>query len=538
MSHIPPEAQASHIAVVGTTGSGKTYTGIGLVGGFLEAGKRVCIIDPTGVWWGLRSSADGNGPGFPVVIFGGEHADVAIAETSGAAVAQLIASRNLPAIIDLSEMLQDAQIKFVLDFAMTIYAANKMPLHLVIDEADEFAPQNPMAEAKRVLHHVQRIARRGRVKGFRLLLITQRPAVLHKNVLSQAQTLVVMKLTAPQDRAAIGAWIEGQADAAKGKEVLDSLPQLNTGEGWVWAPAQDALMRTQFPKNRTFDSSRSPEDGEIIETPSTLADVDVTAIRESIAPPASDEDASPSRGKRTRGAAASPEELAAAEQRGYERGRGAGRAEGYNTALEHARTAVGGLIPMQTEDSSEANRRVDEMRNSAIRGTDPAPAPRATAGKGDGTITDKAQRTFLTVLAQHKRRLTRNQIAIFAGYSSKSSHVDNTISRLRVLGYVVGGRDGIEITADGRKALGKYEPLPTGRELQAYWIRELDGAGAKFLTIICAAHPRAMTRDQVAEKAGYSTSSSHVDNTLSSLRTRGLITGGRDALKASEELFG
>jgi len=36
--------------------------------------------------------------------------------------------------------------------------------------------------------------------------------VLHKDVLSQADILIAMKLTASQDRDAIGAWIEGQAD--------------------------------------------------------------------------------------------------------------------------------------------------------------------------------------------------------------------------------------------------------------------------------------------------------------------------------------
>jgi hypothetical protein len=34
----------------------------------------------------------------------------------------------------------------------------------------------------------------------------------HKDVLSQADILIAMKLTASQDRDAIGAWIEGQAD--------------------------------------------------------------------------------------------------------------------------------------------------------------------------------------------------------------------------------------------------------------------------------------------------------------------------------------
>jgi hypothetical protein len=33
--------------------------------------------------------------------------------------------------------------------------------------------------------------------------------VLHKDVLSQADILVSMKLTSSQDRAAVGRWIEG-----------------------------------------------------------------------------------------------------------------------------------------------------------------------------------------------------------------------------------------------------------------------------------------------------------------------------------------
>ena len=53
-----------------------------------------------------------------------------------------------------------------------------------------------------------------RLRGFIPWLITQRPAVVHKDVLSQADILIAMKLTASQDRDAIGAWIEGQRIAS------------------------------------------------------------------------------------------------------------------------------------------------------------------------------------------------------------------------------------------------------------------------------------------------------------------------------------
>ena len=64
---LPPDALAQHIAVLGKTGSGKTFAMKGaLVEPLLEGGRRVGIVDPTGAWWGLRSSRDGKGPGFPL----------------------------------------------------------------------------------------------------------------------------------------------------------------------------------------------------------------------------------------------------------------------------------------------------------------------------------------------------------------------------------------------------------------------------------------------------------------------------------------
>jgi len=56
----------------------------------------------------------------------------------------------------------------------------------------------------------------GRVRGFVPWLIAQRPAVLHKAVLSQADILVSMKLTSSQDRAALGALDQGPGGSCGG----------------------------------------------------------------------------------------------------------------------------------------------------------------------------------------------------------------------------------------------------------------------------------------------------------------------------------
>jgi hypothetical protein len=82
---LPAEAFDERIAIVDTAGSGKTYAAKGFVERLLESGARVAIVDPLGVWWGLRASADGSAPGYPVVVFGGRHADVPITADTAAA---------------------------------------------------------------------------------------------------------------------------------------------------------------------------------------------------------------------------------------------------------------------------------------------------------------------------------------------------------------------------------------------------------------------------------------------------------------------
>lgn len=271
------------VAIIGRRGSGKTYTAKGAVEPFLAAGLRVSIIDPTGVWWGLRLDAAGTAAKFPVVVFGGTRGDVPISETAGSAVAELVAKTVRQSVVDVSEMTIGARMRFVRDFLETLYHVNRDPLRLVIDEADLFAPQRPTPDATVLLSRVEAIARRGRVRGFFPWLITQRPAELHKSVLSQADTLVALRLTAPQDRAAFMAWVEHQADRDEGKKIDASLPTLKKGEGWLWSPEIGILERRKFPPIESFDSSATPGWEHTPAADVQTHAIDVEAIRTALA---------------------------------------------------------------------------------------------------------------------------------------------------------------------------------------------------------------------------------------------------------------
>jgi len=81
---LPPETVTSTLIVYGGKGMGKTNFGAVLAEEFSRAGLRYCVLDPMGVWWGLRHSADGKGPGIECLILGGPHGDIPIEPTGGA----------------------------------------------------------------------------------------------------------------------------------------------------------------------------------------------------------------------------------------------------------------------------------------------------------------------------------------------------------------------------------------------------------------------------------------------------------------------
>ena len=216
---LPAAALDERLAIVGTSGSGKTYAAKGLVERLVDQGARVCVVDPLGVWWGLRAGPDGGASPLPcpVVVFGGRHADVPLDEGMGWALGHLIGTHQVACVVDVSDLGSAAARRgFMTAFTEALYLANTEPLHLVLDEADLWAPQRAQPDGYDLLQRVEEIVRRGRVRGFVPWLITQRPAVLHKDVLSQADILVSMKLTSSQDREAVGPLDRGPGRPGRG----------------------------------------------------------------------------------------------------------------------------------------------------------------------------------------------------------------------------------------------------------------------------------------------------------------------------------
>ncbi len=558
---IPEAALQQHVLVLGKTRSGKSSTMRGLVENLLDAGEPVAVVDPKGDWWGLKSSADGKSAGYPVVIFGGSHADVPLNAHAGAHVAELVATGNRPCIIDLGGWMVSDRTRFFIDFASTLFRTLRGRRWLVLDEVHNFVPQGKILDpdAGKMLHWGNRLASEGLGKGLRLIAASQRPQKVHKDFVTSAETLIAMRVIHPLDRNAIKEWIDGCPDAERGKEVLATLASMPRGEGWVWSPEIGfGPKRVAFPKFSTYDSFKE-QPAEAHGKLKGWAEVDLAEVTEKLASVVKEAEANDpkllraeiarlkTQAARSAGneisADALARERASAEQRGYARG----QVEAYGEHAEHMKTALQylkGAVQVITHCLSASAKLVDIPLAPPAPRVQPAPRASATSAEhhharapaGDPQIGNSGLRRMLIALAQRPQGLNRRQLGVRATLSSRSGTFDTYLSKARTNGWIEGTGD-LRITEAGLKALGGYTPLPAGRELLAHWLGELGSSGAaRMLQVLADAYPKALSREDLGAAANLSDRSGTFDTYLSRLRTLELITG-RGEIRASEELF-
>jgi hypothetical protein len=559
---LPPEALAQHIAILGKTGSGKTTAAKALVvEPMLAEGRRVAIVDPTSAWWGLRTSRDGKGAGFPVLVLGGDHGDLPLPALGGAAVARLIVEQNINVVADTSLLTVGERTRWFIDWAGTLYRANRLPLNCILDEAHVFAPQGkvPDPDTGRMLHAANQLAAGGRSRGIRLTMITQRPAKLHKDTLTCADTLIAMRSIAPQDRQAVRDWIDGCGDLEQGREVLGSLASLARGEGWVWYPEGGLLRRCQFPKIRTFDSSATPTDGQAIATPKGAAAIDLTEIKTALADAVKEAEANDPKILRARIAAlerdakkghAAPAADQDAESRGYERGQVDGAAKTLANMREVAssmRKAAAHLtdaenfmqVAIEHPPTPAVAKHSDQFaKNRKPASSAPAPvrtaAPRPSASAGEPAALPVGERATLTACAQTPGGCTREQLTILTGY--KRSTRDAYIQRLREKGFIEAAGGQVTATDAGMDALGSsFEPLPTGAALRDYWINRLPEGERVILQVLIDNYPDTVSRETFDTATPYKRSSR--DAYIQRLKARQLVKVYRDGITAADTLF-
>ncbi len=543
---LPLDAATQAIAIVGQRGMGKTHLSTVFVEELVKAAVPTAVIDPLGVFRGLRSSSDGKREGLPVVILGGEQGDVPLEPTSGKVIADWVVEERRPCVLDLSEFRKGEQRQFATDFAEELYRKNRQAMHLVVDECDMFCPQRPMPGEQRMLGAFEDLVRRGRARGIGITLATQRPAVVHKDCLTQVSVLVALRLSGPQDRGAIEDWIRYHGGEEERRTVLASLPSLPVGTAWFWSPGWlGILQRVKVRQRETFDSSATPKVGEKRAQPAKLAPVDLEALRARVAETIERAKAEDPKALRARVAALEQKlaTVSAAPSEPVEvdvlRPSDVEKLVAIESQLGTVQDSLQ-LIQKRVDELFEGYRARGEKGAEARRPVVPVPAPpvakpsRVAVGAGPGEKLASGERRILTVLAQSGGRATKRKIALLAGYAVSGGGFANYLSALRGRGHI-DGRGELELTPAGRKALGTWEPIPTGAAAVQHWVGELGKAEGLVLQALADARGRELTKEEVAKRTGYEASGGGFANALSRLRTLELIEG-RGSLRLAEEL--
>jgi hypothetical protein len=570
---IPDAALDDRLGFLGMTGSGKTFGAGTCVERILQKGGRVIIPDPLGVWWGLRLASDGKvSSGHDVVIFGGAHGDLPLTPLAGALIGETVGKMRESAIIDLSKFETAASERsFMLAFLEALYRKTTgSPVHLIFDEADLWAPERIMdreGNAQKLHGMMQTVVRRGRVKGLTSWLISQRPASLSKQVLSQVDGLAAFKLTAATDRKALGTWIEGQAASKEeGKAILDRLPTKQLGEAVVWLPGRGILDDVMFPPKQTYDSSRAPKRGEKRQAVE-LAPLDVGKLQERLATVEQEVKANDPKalraevaqlrrelaGKALNVAYADPAAIDAAEKRGRHDGYREGQRHGFVRGYEKARHAMAELVnkigpPRETEigdfDPGEVPpapaRRAPVVAARAVLQT-PKPAARSQQpAPGDEDHPLRAERKPLAALAAvHPSGMTEAQWAVAAGLKRSGGTWSTYVSRLKVAGRIMRQGDLYYATDVGLADIGSnYEAMPEpGPALVDFWVSRISGIGP-MLQRLADVYPHWISRERLAADINIVASGGTFGTYLSRLRSTGLIEENGKDVRAAEALMG
>ena len=92
---LPVDLVTESIAIIAIKRAGKSYTARRITEQIFKAEQQIVIVDPKGDWWGVRSSADGKGPGLSIVILGGEHGDIPLEVGAGELVARMVVEQRV-----------------------------------------------------------------------------------------------------------------------------------------------------------------------------------------------------------------------------------------------------------------------------------------------------------------------------------------------------------------------------------------------------------------------------------------------------------
>jgi cell division septum initiation protein DivIVA len=232
--------------VTGKSGSGKSNTASVVIEKLLANGFPVLIVDTDGEYYGLKEQ-------FELLHAGAdEECDIQVSPEHAGKIADLALEQNVPVILDVSGYLDESVANdLVLETARHIFAKEKKlkkPFLLLIEECHEYIPEGAgLDETGKML---VKIGKRGRKHGLGIVGISQRPADVKKDYITQCDWLCWHRLTWDNDTKVVGRIL--------GSEYADAVEDLDDGEAFLMSDWGEAVRRVQFHRKQTFDAGATP----------------------------------------------------------------------------------------------------------------------------------------------------------------------------------------------------------------------------------------------------------------------------------------
>ena len=232
--------------ITGKSGSGKSNSASVVAEKLLDNGFGLFIVDIDGEYYGLKEE-------YEILHVGAdEECDIQVGEDHAEKLASLALEQNVPIILDVSSFLDESEAEAVLTaVARHLFAKakkQKQPFLLLVEEVHEYIPEGgSVGECGKMLI---KIGKRGRKHGLGVVGISQRPADVKKDFITQCDWLLWHRLTWDNDTNVVRRVLDG--------EYATAVEDLDDGEGFLVTDWSESVRRVQFHRKQTFDAGATP----------------------------------------------------------------------------------------------------------------------------------------------------------------------------------------------------------------------------------------------------------------------------------------
>jgi hypothetical protein len=232
--------------VTGKSGSGKSNSASVIIEKLLDNRFSTLIVDTDGEYYGLKEE-------YEILHVGAdEECDIVVSPEHAEKIAELALEQNIPIILDVSSFLdEDEAEELLLETTRHLFAKEKKlkkPFLMLVEECHEYIPEGGgLGEIGRMLI---KVGKRGRKHGLGIVGISQRPADVKKDFITQCDWLVWHRLTWQNDTKVVGRIL--------GSQYADAIEDLGDGEAFLVTDWSESLRRVQFHRKQTFDAGATP----------------------------------------------------------------------------------------------------------------------------------------------------------------------------------------------------------------------------------------------------------------------------------------